>query len=321
LNPNYHTPIEDLLVKHLLRETSPEESRAVEEWLAADPTHRNYYRHLQLIWEKSIRLAPGTLQEEPGDEERAWQTFRENLGKPARPKPIISLPRAVAAAAILLPLLYIAFFGWPGARQEQTIVAAASPLTDTLSDGTIVLLNKHSTLITSKKFTRDAVGLKGEAFFLVTHKKDHPFRIAANGVAITVLGTSFNVRTDSARTDVSVETGRVRVANRYGAIEVGPGETITLGPDDRQLQIHASPTPVYQYYHPRIFTCRDTPLEQLTAALQEAYGARIVIADTAKGHLRISTSFRDENLDRILSVLSETLKLTVTYTGDTIIIK
>jgi ferric-dicitrate binding protein FerR (iron transport regulator) len=111
------------------------------------------------------------------------------------------------------------------------------------------------------------------------------------------------------------------VANRYGSTEVGAGETDTLGPDDHQLQIHASPTAVYRYYRPRIFTCRDTPLEQLTAALQEAYGVRIVIADTAKSQLRISTSFRDESLDRILSVLGETLKLTVTHTGDTIIIK
>jgi ferric-dicitrate binding protein FerR (iron transport regulator) len=321
LNQHDHTPIDDLLVKHLLRETSSAENRVVEEWLAETPANRHYYQQLQLIWEKSLHLTPSTLIESAGDEEKAWQTLRQKFHTPSRPKPVIPLPwAAAAAAAILLPILFLTFFGWPGQENTQVLSSNNIILRDTLPDGTTITLNTHSTLTHSRKFKHRNVELQGEAFFQVAADRDRPFQLAANGISITVLGTAFNVRTDSATTDITVETGRIRVTNRHGAIELGAGESLTLGPDDSRPQKHPSPTVLHHYFHPRVFECHDTPLGQLTDALQEAYGVHILIADPVLRQQKLNVSFHDESLDRILSVLTETLNLTSTRKGDSIIL-
>jgi ferric-dicitrate binding protein FerR (iron transport regulator) len=322
LNQHYHTPIDDLLVKYLLRETTPEENQAVETWLNEKPDNRHYYEQLQLIWEKSIHLSSSPLIESEGEEEKAWQILRKRLNKPARPKPVIPLPWAfAAAAAILLPILFFTFFGWPGNQPLQTLSAGNTIIRDTLPDGTLVTLNAHSTLTHPKKFNHRDVRLQGEAFFQVATDKEHPFRLAANGVTITVLGTAFNVLADSIATHISVESGRVKVANGNDAIEVGAGESITLGSGDRQLQKHSTPAEFHTYYHPRVFVCNETPLGQLTEALQNAYGVPVVIEDSSLRTLLINTSFRDEKLDRIITILSETLNITFQKSGDSILLK
>lgn len=321
MDQHYHTPIDDLLVKYLLRETTPEENQAVERWLNEAPDNRHYYEQLRLIWEKSIHLAPSTLVESNNDEEEAWQTLRKKITKPTRPKPVISLPWAVAAAAaILLPILFITFFGRSGGQSLQILSTQNTVLTDTLPDGTLVTLNTHSTLTRPKQFNHRTVRLQGEAFFQVATDKDHPFQLAGNGFTITVLGTAFNVLTDSALSRISVESGRIKVANGNGAIEVGAGESITLTLHDLYLQKHASPVSFHHYYRPRVFTCNDTPLGVLTEALQQAYGVPIVITDSTLKEQPINVTFRDESLERILSVLTETLKITKTSKGDTLIL-
>lgn len=322
MDPHYHTPIDDLLVKHLLREVSPEEKQAVETWLNESPDNRHYYEQLRLIWEKSIHLSPTPLMESEDEEEKAWQVLRKRIQKPARPKPVIPLPWAIAAAAaILLPILFFTFFGWPGNQALRSLSAGNNVLTDTLPDGTLVTLNMHSTLSLPRKFNHRTVGLQGEAFFQVAPDKGRPFQLAANGITVTVLGTAFNVLTDSLVTRIDVESGRIRVANGNDAIEVGAGESITLTPGDQQLQKHVSPVSIHHYYRPRVFICNDTPLGQLTDALQQAYGVPIVITDSVLKKQPISVSFRDESLDRILSVLTETLKMTKTNSGDTVVLK
>ncbi|HLZ88663.1 MAG TPA: FecR domain-containing protein, partial [Puia sp.] len=295
MDQHYDTSPEDLLVKYLLGETSREETRTVEEWLAASPGNQHYYQQVKLIWEKSLLLPAGTLRESDDDEEKAWRIFKEKIHRPARPRPIISLRWAATAAAavILLPILFIALFGWPGSRTMQVLSSNNSILPDTLPDGTTVILSRHSTLSRQKKFNRRTVALQGEAWFRVATNKDRPFQIASNGITITVLGTSFNVRTDPAETDITVETGLVKVSNTHGATEVGAGETITIRPDDQRLQKHPAAPAIYHFYQPREFVCRDTPLWQLTDALQRSYGVPIILGDTTLRQLRISTSFHN----------------------------
>jgi transmembrane sensor len=311
--------MDDLLVKHLLRETTPEETRTVEEWLAAAPDNRHYYEQLQLIWEKSLRLTPSTLMETEDDTEDAWQSLRKRLHKPARPKPVIPLPWAAAiAAAILLPLLLVIF--WPASQKTQTLIAANNIVNDTLPDGTTVILNKHSTLTRSRKFRQRTVGLQGEAFFQVAKDKEHPFELASNGITITVLGTSFNVRTDSASTDITVETGRIRVANLRDSITVDAGESISLNTKDQNLQKHLTPAAIHNYYHPNIFQFQETPLPQLVETLQDAYNTRIILGDSALNSYKFTGTFRNESLVRIVKVVAKSLQLKDTANGDALIL-
>ncbi len=319
MNQNHHTTLEDLLVKYLLREAGPEETRTVEQWLAADPVNQQYYDQIRLIWEKSLRLTPrGGLPDIEGEEEQAWQTLRQKMRKPARRTPVRTLRWAasVAAAAVLL----FCFFWWPhpAGTTWQTTASTDHVRIDTLADGSVVTLNKHSSFSRPSTFnTKDrTVTMTGEAFFKIAPDKDRPFHIQTNGIAITVLGTSFNVRTENGKTIILVESGLIEVKNHQNSIHIGAGETITLDKDDAALQTQPAGANLYKYYQPRDFICRDTPLGDLVDALNRSYGDSIEITDPAIRKLPITTTFHNESLTNILQVIGATLDIRAHRTGD-----
>ena len=314
LNEHNHTPFEPLLVKYLLQEAGPDEIRIVEDWLSADPANRRYYDQMRLIWEKSLRQLPDLGSD--GEEERAWQTFRHKIREPQRP---VLTFRWAAAAALLLPIALISFLWWRAGRSASWQTTASRDLvrTDTLPDGSIVTLNKHSGLSRPEKFKTGArtVRLDGEAFFRIAPDKNSPFEVQTGDATITVLGTSFNVRSQKDRTELSVETGLVSISNGHDHIQVGAGERITINQNDPTLTKQPAVPALYKYYQPRDFVCTDTPLWQLVDALNEAYGAHITIANTVLRNIPVNTTFHNEHLDRILSVLGETVGAKVVKTA------
>lgn len=68
-----------------------------------------------------------------------------------------------------------------------------------LPDGTSVWLNSGSRLIFPVAFSGDTreVYLEGEAYFDVSHDKQHPFHVRANKMDIKVLGTEFYVSSNA----------------------------------------------------------------------------------------------------------------------------
>lgn len=84
-----------------------------------------------------------------------------------------------------------------------------------LPDGSTVEMNSGSTIQYNRlfSFTNRKITLNGEAYFLV-EKGKHPFIVEANGAAIEVTGTQFNIRswpTDpSDETTVTVTEGHVK---------------------------------------------------------------------------------------------------------------
>ena len=112
---------------------------------------------------------------------------------------------------------------------------AATTTLVTLSDGTKVMLNAHSTLEYPASFD-DAevreVRLKGEAHFEVTKNPHRPFVVKAGEMQTQVLGTIFDVkayRKDAPK--VTLMQGKVKVSNADTEVEMRPGQTATLQAD------------------------------------------------------------------------------------------
>lgn len=80
-----------------------------------------------------------------------------------------------------------------------------------LSDGTVVWLNAGSELTYPDKFTGDErhVSLKGEAYFDVAKDSAKPFIVDAEGVAVNVYGTQFNVNTHDQDIEVVLVEGSI----------------------------------------------------------------------------------------------------------------
>jgi ferric-dicitrate binding protein FerR (iron transport regulator) len=127
------------------------------------------------------------------------------------------------------------------AREEVTALQGAThrisiprggEFSAVLGDGTKVRLNSRTELSYPVHFSKESreVYLEGEAYFEVA-KAGRPFVVHAGGLDVRVLGTEFNVNTQTA--------GTVKTVLVTGSVEISSGkETVRLTPN--QLAIYRS---------------------------------------------------------------------------------
>lgn len=319
---------DDLLVKYLLQEASPAENRQVERWITADASNRRYFEHFKMIWEKSRELAAQSTV----NEESAWERFQQRVsaGNTSQGR-VRSLNRGLSgwrvAAMLLLTGAIIAmiyyFNGNAGVETPVTLAATNTSQVDTLPDGSVITLNRHSTLNYAGAFNKKnrMVELQGEAFFNVTPDKNKPFIVNVNGITVTVTGTSFNIKTQGTKTEVIVETGSVQVSNHKQTIALTPKEKVTVVHPDSVLTKEPETDQLYSYYRNKIFVCDRTPLWKFVQALNEAYDTHIIIEPAEKRSEPYTATFIDQPLDSILNIMAPSMNLTITRTNSTIILK
>ena len=229
-------------------------------------------------------------------------------------------------AAMLILIVGAGVIAYYGLREKpvQLLTAQAANVVriDTLPDGSVITLNKNSSITYPEKFKENtrSVALRGEAFFNVTPNKMKPFVIQVNDVLIKVVGTSFNVRSEGGTTEVIVETGVVQVQRGNKAITLQPNEKTTVKPQDSLLIKTTETTHLYNYYQSNEFVCDNTPLWKLVAVLNKAYNANIVIGRDELRDLPLTTTFPNESLDQILQVISLTFNIKVEKTPTSIIL-
>jgi transmembrane sensor len=326
LKENFYNINDDRLVKYLLDEASAEERSAVESWLAANEANAKYFGQLQLIWSESKKLS----EKIEVDENAAWKRFQErkNTTHETKQSSMVRSMSWMRIAALLLLIAGISTLAYLLLNKNapvQMITASSSDkvLSDTLPDGSVVTLNKNSSLIYPDKFkdSERPVTLNGEAFFKITPDKKKPFIIHVNDVTIRVVGTSFNVRTENGRTEVIVETGIVQVMRKNKLIELRPKEKTIVDQQDSVLVKETEKEQLYNYYRTKEFVCDNTPLWKLVQVLNEAYHANIVIGRDELKTLPISTTFSNESLDQVLEVIRLTFGIAVQKTQDKIILR
>jgi ferric-dicitrate binding protein FerR (iron transport regulator) len=240
LSQNFYHITDDLLVKYMLGETTGEERAWVEEWLAADAVNKKQFEDFKTIWEESKKLAAVSTV----DEDAAWARFKNRVKNPLQKEAVVrkmNLGGWLKIAALFILVAGAGLLGYQlfsDNKVEEVLVASqALPVVDTLPDGSVVTLNKNSSLNYPSKFKGNAraIALKGEAFFNVTPNKEKPFVINVNDVQIKVVGTSFNVRSENGVTEVIVETGVVQVTRNNKMVELRPAEKLKVGAVDSVL--------------------------------------------------------------------------------------
>ena len=319
-----NTPLhisDDLLVKYMLNDAMPDEELQVQDWLKADDANRKYYEHFRLIWDESQALAANISV----DENAAWEKFKANIQQPVREEiPKVktlrfSFIRKVQIAAALL--LFAAGLWWvynavnkPGVIAMIDKQSFSNTLIDTLSDGSIVTLNKNTTVSYPESFKEKTrtVKLKGEAFFKVTPDKAKPFIVDAGNVTVTVVGTAFNVKNYDSATQVIVESGIVQVSRGDQRIQLHKGEQALIRNDNAPLEKSTVKDSLYNYYRSKQIICNNTPLPDVIATINRAYNTHIILDDDALRQLRLSTTFKDENLETVIDVIQQTFNLSVT---------
>jgi ferric-dicitrate binding protein FerR (iron transport regulator) len=264
------------------------------------------------------------------DENKAWEIFQKRIHKKEKSKktvPVASYGWMKIAAAIIitagLGLTVYWLLNRGNAVKEMIVEADHIVVSDTLPDRSVVTINKGSFITYPSKFQGETrnIKLKGEAFFNVTPDKKKPFVISVNDVQVTVVGTSFNVKSIHGTTEIVVETGIVKVTKDSKTEEVRAGEKLTVGMKDTVATKEQVRDHLYKYYRTKEFVCDDTPLWKLVEVLNEAYGSNISISNNELRNLRLNTTFNDESLEQVLNVISLTFNIKIVREGDRIILQ
>lgn len=315
--------VEDLLVKYLLGEANPEEEQKVLRWISQSEQNKKHFEQLKLIWETSQNLNIKTAI----SEEDAWRRLQQRIQheQAIQQKKSIHLPSSlrIAAGVLLLISVGVFYFLWSRSSQIITLASADTVLVDTLSDGTVVTLNKHSTLKYPEHFsgaTRKVV-LHGEAFFEVAPNKQTPFIITTQQSQIKVVGTSFNVKSFTKTTEVIVATGIVEVSKNSKAVLLHPNEMAVVHNNEAGIVKQTITDKLYNYYQSKEFVCNGTPLYRLVDVLNQVYDKEIIIENPQLKKLPLTVTFRNESLDNILLVISETFNINITREDKKIILR
>lgn len=265
------------------------------------------------------------------DVAQLWQRLQQEM----RPRPARRFrPVWWAAAGVALVAGWIAWDTYQPAEKIQAYVAktnATKEIRNTgtqvqviaLTDGSTVSLAPGGALRYDTTFRdRREVYLSGEAFFQVTKNPARPFFVYANGLVTKVLGTSFRITANEGdpRVTVQVRTGKVAV---YPSDASGPhpeSAGLLLTPNQQasflrdvvQLSrgLIQDPRILVPKENLKRFVFDDAPLPEIFAALEKAYGVRIVYDEEIFARCRITTSLNDEVLFEKLNVLCKVIGAT-----------
>jgi transmembrane sensor len=296
---------EDLLIRYILEETNVDERNRVEAWIKASDDHAKHFEQTKFLLDSSKRLA----QKSSLNEQEAWDKFKlkRDAAKPVSMRTMNSTYRWVQAAAAILVLAVGAWAAWHYTRPQAkwiTLTAYNKVLADTLPDGSVIHLNKHSSVSYYTNFKSNRlIKLKGEAFFKVIHNARMPFNVQVKDINISDVGTAFNVHENAGYIEVIVESGAVRVSRQASVIELKQMQMVRVDPGSAALKMEKNNDLLYQYYRTDEFVADHTPLSRLVEILNEAYGAHIKIRGKDVADLPITASLKKESLDKVLQVI------------------
>jgi ferric-dicitrate binding protein FerR (iron transport regulator) len=181
----------------------------------------------------------------------------------------------------------------------------------TLIDGTIVVLNSKSKLVTNKEFGykhRDFV-LNGEAFFDVKPNKELPdFQIKNNqNLTVKVLGTSFNLNFYSkSKSTVSVVSGKVKVLHKDKLIsKLEKGSSISVYSNGKALLGGFDSNEELSWLDNQLFF-REESLGNIAERFSQVYKHSLVYPKELM-ETKITTTLPMDNMEHAILILQETL--------------
>lgn len=198
-----------------------------------------------------------------------------------------------------------------------------------LSDSTNVTLNANSTLQVPRfgfgTKTRE-VFLKGEANFLVTHKSDNQkFMVkTSQGLEVVVFGTEFIVYARAKQSKVILNKGKVQLRYQEGTVQrqltMKPGDLITFDKINHPKKEVITQPEKYSAWKDHRFIFEDTTFDDFARIMEENYGITVITKDSTLANRTLFGSFRADNADELLQIVSEVFNVNINRTGNTVVL-
>src|SRR3989338_4703488 len=222
----------------------------------------------------------------------------------------------------LLETFFAAYNCWPSVyflnqNYGQQLYASKNVSSKViLEDGTQVTIAKNSSIELKDGYGTNHrhLKLKGSGYFSVKHSDQMPFVIDAGPLHIKDLGTKFDVNNSGDTIFVRVDEGVVMIYDNAGmkiTLKATQSAYYVVSTGEMEFEIETN-APNGQG---KTFVFDNQRLETVVARLNQVYQTDIRIETPAVKNCLITTQFTNEELDIILSVIAETLGLTVEKQG------
>ncbi|WP_165793725.1 FecR family protein [Hyphococcus luteus] len=315
---------------------TPDEARAFNEWLAADPEHERQYRCGQMAL-REVLLMRGERDLEDLMRPTVYERINSALydaGQWLQTQSAGRIARAGFVTAAVSSILLVSFFAVQlGFGPEQMRISApaspAEPLYETkiaeirdvtLSDGSIVTLGAASgvdVLFTQNE--RRVVLSEGEAFFQVEKDPDRPFIVVADNMLVRVLGTKFDVNLGAKAVGISVLEGRVEVIRPEGDSGVmrdsdikhvlTAGQKVAAAKQGRVQPVETVDVENVAAWRRGELVWVDTPVRDIIADLNRYSPSKIVLANSEIGDLGYTLALQADDVSRGVRLLASSLGL------------
>lgn len=311
---------DEMIVRYLTGDADPEEAMAIATWLKSAENQALFERFAE-TWRSSGSAAAPSFSKS-----RAWQRLSASLD--LQPRPIVNNNRRFRwwmAAAVSAVVIIIAGYVFVTDRIGTTIEPEMTRVEThrefrflELSDRSTIALHRNTQIRYPDAFdkTRRLVFVdQGEAFFNVTTDSGRPFVVMANGVEITVIGTEFDVRLQGPDTHVHVREGTVQVSTRAEIREFTMGMTATVDGATGAITVSDRPAGNLYSYATQRLVFDDAPLGEVIVDLENAYPNTLELKNPSLKNCRITATFYKDDIDKIVTLIAETLNLKVSRDG------
>jgi ferric-dicitrate binding protein FerR (iron transport regulator) len=320
LSDNKHSEEELLIAKHFSGETTVAEEEALQKWIALSNTNKQVYLKFKRLYEASGNIYSLSAADSI-DVDKEWGRFVKEVELKEKTiefkqQPQSSVWLRIAAVLLLVVVSGIVINYFTSKGKDQVYQTAENTEVINLPDGSIVSLNRHSTLIVKSSFAKKdrAVELLGEAFFEVTPNQQKLFIISADKAEVTVLGTSFNVRNldNQNEVEVVVETGIVKLKPKEikQSLELRAGEKGTFRKREKELVSNQNTDINFLSWKTKQMVFNNTDLKSVMETVQSTYGVEIVISADVSQDCEVTVTFENQSLEAVLKILQSTLNLT-----------
>ena len=297
---------------------SPLQKKAIEEWLEEESNREWFFEWLK-EWENEH---PQFL----ADTDLAYDRFKANLITGHKKKEARSLYKPaqrkisiwMVAASVML-FLTCSFWFFRDSILYKTYTTAFGEIQSiTLEDNSQVALNANSSLRVPRYsfgYGDREVYLRGEAEFSITHTPTHQKFIVTtpDQLSVEVLGTKFIVYSRPRGSKVILQTGKVRVSNASNeSLTIAPGDMVSLDQKGALQKQPAQNVEKFSAWKDGRFIFDHTSLMEITYLIEENFGVKVSIPDTALANRSISGTFQANNVKEMLEMLSDVSDLRIT---------
>ncbi len=183
-------------------------------------------------------------------------------------------------------------------KAEHTSYYAETQKQLSIENGTQISMNEETHITYHNK--ENYLKLEGEAFFDVEKQKT-PFIIETHHGEITVLGTSFNVKTSDLKTTIYMHEGTIRFDKDGKETKLTAGQLCEVT-DEISVKVQED-SQLIDYWRTHALTYKNTPLTNVLADVNRLHGTSLRIDGENTSDILITSSFENNSLEEIVEIL------------------